>query len=316
MSVVGGCCGTTPGPPRGGRRRRAATWPRPARSRSWEPGCASIYSHVPYDQTPSFLVVGERTNANGSKRFREAMLADDWDTCVAMARDQVKEGAHVLDVCVDYTGEDGVADMARGRRPLRHPGHAAAHARLDRAGRDRDRPAAASPASPSSTRSTSRTATPPAPGSTASCPWPGSTAPPSSAPASTPRARPAPPSGSCGRPGPSTTSPSTATGWSPTDLLFDPLVLPLSTGMEESRRDGIETIEGIRRIKAALPGVPHHPRAVERVASASTRPPATSSTRCSCTSASRPASTPPSSTRPGSCRSTRSTRGPSRSAST
>ena len=65
----------------------------------------------PYDQAPSFLVVGERTNANGSKKFREAMLADDWDTCVAMAREAVKGGAHVLDVCVDYTGEDGVADM-------------------------------------------------------------------------------------------------------------------------------------------------------------------------------------------------------------
>ena len=66
----------------------------------------------PTTRRPSFLVVGERTNANGSKKFREAMLADDWDTCVAMARDAAsKEGAHVLDVCVDYTGEDGVADM-------------------------------------------------------------------------------------------------------------------------------------------------------------------------------------------------------------
>src|SRR5439155_1107025 len=55
--------------------------------------------------------VGERTNANGSKRFRDAMLAADWDTCAAMARDQVKEGAHVLDVCVDYVGRDGTADM-------------------------------------------------------------------------------------------------------------------------------------------------------------------------------------------------------------
>ena len=56
-------------------------------------------------------MVGERTNANGSKKFREAMLAADWDTTVAIGRDQVKEGAHVLDVCVDYTGADGVADM-------------------------------------------------------------------------------------------------------------------------------------------------------------------------------------------------------------
>ncbi|MGL1147903.1 hypothetical protein ACSTLC_24100, partial [Vibrio parahaemolyticus] len=66
------------------------------RTPEWEPGCASIYSHVPYDQAPSVLVVGERTNANGSKKFREAMLSDDWDTCVAMAREAVKGGAHVL----------------------------------------------------------------------------------------------------------------------------------------------------------------------------------------------------------------------------
>ena len=70
------------------------------------------------------------------------MLADDWDTCVAMAREAVKGGAHVLDVCVDYTGEDGVADMQRGGQPLRHPGHPADHARLDRAAGDRGRAAA------------------------------------------------------------------------------------------------------------------------------------------------------------------------------
>jgi 5-methyltetrahydrofolate--homocysteine methyltransferase len=56
-------------------------------------------------------MIGERTNANGSKKFREAMLDGDWDTCTAMAKEQVKEGAHVLDVCVDYVGRDGTADM-------------------------------------------------------------------------------------------------------------------------------------------------------------------------------------------------------------
>jgi 5-methyltetrahydrofolate--homocysteine methyltransferase len=111
IGVVGGCCGTEP------RHLAAvvdacASLTPTARNAEWEPGCASIYTHVPYDQSPSFLVVGERTNANGSKKFREAMLADDWDTCVSMAREAVKGGAHVLDVCVDYTGEDGVADMA------------------------------------------------------------------------------------------------------------------------------------------------------------------------------------------------------------
>src|SRR5438067_2296676 len=71
----------------------------------------AAYTAVPFHQDTSFLVIGERTNANGSKKFREAMLVSDWDTCLAMAREQVKEGAHVLDVCVDYVGRDGAVDM-------------------------------------------------------------------------------------------------------------------------------------------------------------------------------------------------------------
>ena len=77
---------------------------------------------MPFEQDTSFLIIGERTNANGSKRFREAMLAGDWDTCVQMANEQVAEGAHVLDVCVDYVGRDGTATWTRSP-PLRHPGH-------------------------------------------------------------------------------------------------------------------------------------------------------------------------------------------------
>ena len=57
------------------------------------------------------MAIGERTNANGSKKFREAMLEARWDDCVEMARDQIREGAHMLDLCVDYVGRDGVADM-------------------------------------------------------------------------------------------------------------------------------------------------------------------------------------------------------------
>src|SRR5262249_7577060 len=64
-----------------------------------------------FHQELAYLAIGERTNANGSKKFRESMLASDWDTCVQMAREQVKEGAHVLDVCVDYVGRDGRVDM-------------------------------------------------------------------------------------------------------------------------------------------------------------------------------------------------------------
>src|SRR6185437_9897016 len=59
----------------------------------------------------SYLAIGERTNANGSKAFREAMLVENWDECVEIARGQIRDGAHLLDLCVDYVGRDGVADM-------------------------------------------------------------------------------------------------------------------------------------------------------------------------------------------------------------
>ena len=72
---------------------------------------SSIYSPTTLAQELSVLLIGERTNANGSKAFRDAMLAGDWDGCVKMANEQIKEGAHVLDVCVDYVGRDGAHDM-------------------------------------------------------------------------------------------------------------------------------------------------------------------------------------------------------------
>ncbi|NUL07919.1 dihydropteroate synthase, partial [Streptomyces lunaelactis] len=76
-----------------------------------EPGATSLYQTVPFRQDTSYLAIGERTNANGSRKFREAMLDGRWDDCVEMARDQIREGAHMLDLCVDYVGRDGVADM-------------------------------------------------------------------------------------------------------------------------------------------------------------------------------------------------------------
>jgi 5-methyltetrahydrofolate--homocysteine methyltransferase len=110
VSIVGGCCGTTPEHLRQVVERVRGLTPA-SRSITDEPGAASIYSAVSFHQDTSFLVIGERTNANGSKKFREAMLDADWDLCLAMAREQVKEGAHVLDVCVDYVGRDGATDM-------------------------------------------------------------------------------------------------------------------------------------------------------------------------------------------------------------
>src|SRR2546421_181993 len=253
VSVVGGCCGTTPEHLRQVVESCGGLTPA-RRSPEPEPGAASLYTHVPFSQETSFLVVGERTNANGSKRFREAMLEGDWDTCTAMARDQVKEGAHLIDVCVDYTGADGVADMEQvasrlatqasqpivldsteadvvetglswigGRAVLNSVNLEDGDApgtRLDRFFSLAREYGAAVVCTCIDTEGQARTAD-----------W-------------KVRAARAIHDIAVDR-----------YGLEPSDLLFDPLALPLSTGMEESRRDGIETIEGIRRIKAELPGV-------------------------------------------------------------
>ena len=110
ITVVGGCCGTTPE-----HLRQVVDAVRdltPSRRRlEVEPSVSSIYSPVTIAQDNSVLIIGERTNANGSRAFRDAMLAGDWDGCTRIATEQVREGAHVLDVCVDYVARDGVADM-------------------------------------------------------------------------------------------------------------------------------------------------------------------------------------------------------------
>lgn len=111
VNAVGGCCGTTPAFIEALADRLGDRAPK-GRSPSYEPSLSSLYSAVPIRQQTSFLIVGERANANGSKAFREALLADDWEGCVKIATEQVKEGAHVIDVCVDYVGRDGKRDMA------------------------------------------------------------------------------------------------------------------------------------------------------------------------------------------------------------
>ncbi|MEU1040854.1 methionine synthase [Streptomyces sp. NPDC005907] len=110
LSLVGGCCGTTPEHLRQVVERVRELSPAP-RDPHPEPGAASLYQTVPFRQDTAYMAIGERTNANGSKKFREAMLEGRWDDCVEMARDQIREGAHMLDLCVDYVGRDGVADM-------------------------------------------------------------------------------------------------------------------------------------------------------------------------------------------------------------
>ncbi|QKJ18535.1 methionine synthase [Microbacterium hominis] len=121
LGLIGGCCGTTPehlaavverlgtgahaAAAAGGSASQRVRVPAP------DPGVASLYQHVPFQQDASYLAIGERTNANGSKAFREAMLEGRWDDCVEIARNQIRVGAHLLDVCVDYVGRDGVADV-------------------------------------------------------------------------------------------------------------------------------------------------------------------------------------------------------------
>ncbi|MFM2172319.1 MAG: methionine synthase [Cyanobacteriota bacterium] len=126
VQVIGGCCGTTPAhigalaelaaelkpaprPVRTPELRQSAEDPRPAFS--YEPAAASLYGTTPYLQDNSFLIIGERLNASGSKKVRDLLAVEDWDGLVAVARGQVKENAHVLDVNVDYVGRDGERDM-------------------------------------------------------------------------------------------------------------------------------------------------------------------------------------------------------------
>ena len=253
IGIVGGCCGTSPEHLRAVVDAVSGVIRQP-RVPDWEPGCASIYSHVPYDQAPSVLMVGERTNANGSKKFREAMLADDWDTCVAMAKEGVKGGAHVLDVCVDYTGEDGVSDISevisrfatQATLPimLDSTEPPVIEAGLERiAGKpilnsvnleDGDAPG---------TRLDRFLSLAAEHGAAVVCTCIDETGQARTAEHKLAAAR---------------AIHDLAVeryGLAAEDLLFDPLALTLGTGMEESRGDGMATIEGIRRIKAELPGV-------------------------------------------------------------
>src|SRR5262249_5768762 len=253
LNVVGGCCGTTPAHLEAVVDRLDRRAPE-VRTPEFEPGCSSIYSHVPFEQELAYLAIGERTNANGSKKFREAMLEADFDTCVQMAREQVKEGAHVLDVCVDYVGRDGTLDMdeiagrfaTQASLPLvfdstepqvleaglkHHGGKALLNSanleegdaegkRMDRVFRLAREYGAAVICLTIDEEGQARTAE-----------W---------------KVRVAKRLYDIAI---------ERYGLEPSDLIFDALTFPLSTGDDDLRRDAMETIEAIRRIKAELPGV-------------------------------------------------------------
>ncbi len=253
ISIVGGCCGTTPAHLAAVVEAVRDLAPAP-RAPVLEPAVASIYSSTTYDQDRSVLLVGERTNANGSKKFRDAMLAGDWDTCVAIGRDQIREGAHVLDVCVDYTGADGVADMNELMSRLATQSSvpimvdttetAVARAALTWLGgkamlnsvnlEEGDGPG---------TRLDSFLSLAAEFGCAvvATCIDEDGQARDADWKVRAARAI--------------TDLAVSRYGLDARDIFIDPLALPLSTGMIESRRDGLETIEAIRLIKAELPGV-------------------------------------------------------------
>jgi 5-methyltetrahydrofolate--homocysteine methyltransferase len=253
VQVVGGCCGTTVEHIAAVVEAVRDVEPAP-RSVEHEDGATSIYSFTPFEQQLTYLSIGERTNANGSKKFREAMLAGDWDTCVAMAREQEREGAHVLDVCVDYVGRDGSADM--DEIASRFATQATVPIMIDSTepevvetalqwigGRailnsvnleDGDAPGTRLDRFLSLAREY---------GAAVVC-----TCIDEEGQARTPEWK---------------LRAATAIhdlaveryGLEPGDLFFDPLALTLGTGMEESRGDGASTIEGIKLIKEHLPGV-------------------------------------------------------------
>jgi len=109
-NIVGGCCGTTPDHLKLVVERVGGMSPK-QRDAKLTPSASSIYFQQPYTQDASFLIVGERVNASGSKKMRDLLDAEDWDGLVNLAKSQEKEGAHILDVNVDFVGRDGVADM-------------------------------------------------------------------------------------------------------------------------------------------------------------------------------------------------------------
>ncbi|MET0903126.1 MAG: homocysteine S-methyltransferase family protein, partial [Acidimicrobiales bacterium] len=253
VQVVGGCCGTTVEHIAALVDAVQDLTPAP-RDAEHEDGATSIYSFTPFEQQLTYLSIGERTNANGSKKFREAMLEADWDTCVAMAREQEKEGAHVLDVCVDYVGRDGTADMdeiasrfaTQATVPLMIDSTepAVIETALQWIGgrailnsvnlEDGDAPGTRLDRFLSLAREY---------GAAVVC-----TCIDEEGQARTPE----------WKLKAATSIHDIAVhryGLEPGDLFFDPLALTLGTGMEESRGDGMATLEGIKLIKEHLPGV-------------------------------------------------------------
>lgn len=117
VGVVGGCCGTTPEHVQAMAAAMQGLRPND-RPKDYQPQLASLFHSVPLDQDSGPLIVGERTNANGSKKFKELMVAGDVEGMLQMAKEQVHEGSHVLDVCTAFVGRDEAGDMLKLLHPM------------------------------------------------------------------------------------------------------------------------------------------------------------------------------------------------------
>jgi 5-methyltetrahydrofolate--homocysteine methyltransferase len=249
VNIVGGCCGTMPSHLKKVVEAMQGVTPK-RRDAKLTPAASSIYIQQPYVQDASFLIVGERVNASGSKKMRDLLNAENWDGLVSLAREQEREGAHILDVNVDYVGRDGVADMkelasrlvtnvkiplmfdstewqkmeagleyAGGKCILNSTNYEDGEPRFAKVLELCKRYGASVVVGTIDEKGMARTAV--------------------------------------GKFEIAKRAYDQATNKydiPASDIFFDPLALPISTGIEEDRRNALETIKGIKRIKAELPG--------------------------------------------------------------
>src|SRR5256886_10915056 len=249
VNIVGGCCGTTPEHLKLVVEAMQRITPK-ARDAKLVPAASSIYFQQPYVQDASFLIVGERVNASGSKKMRDLLNAEDWDGLVSLAKEQEREGAHILDVNVDFVGRNGEVDMhdlssrlvTSIKLPLMFDStewdtmeaglqHAGGKSILNSTNYEDGEPRFAKVIDLAKRYGASVVI------------------------------------GTIDEEGMARTAEgkfkiakrayeqaTSELNLPASDIFFDPLALPISTGIEEDRRNALETIEGIRRIKAELPG--------------------------------------------------------------
>jgi 5-methyltetrahydrofolate--homocysteine methyltransferase len=248
-NIVGGCCGTTPAHLRLVVEAMQQITPKERHAKTL-PAASSIYSQQPYVQDASFLIVGERVNASGSKKMRDLLNAEDWDGLVALGKEQEREGAHILDVNVDFVGRDGETDMhelasrlvTNVKIPLMFDStewqkmeaglqHAGGKSILNSTNYEDGVPRFVKVIELAKTYGASVVV------------------------------------GTIDEDGMARTNEgklkiatrayeqaTKELGLPASDIFFDALALPISTGIEEDRRNALETIEAIKRIKAELPG--------------------------------------------------------------